>query len=160
MTVAQDFFFTLLSNSDGRRPPLQSTKAAPGNRGGFLVFSFPYLPHSTFCTCSRIFSSSVLASTTVWAMPASLALEPMVLNSRNNSWQRKSSGRPQGVDFRATSGIHGSARRHRSASKYLTGNPHFGIMKLLLFCLAVLTVCSGSIHTDTFHFIAVSELAF
>ena len=44
-----------------------------------------FLCHSTFCTCSRIFSSSVFASTTVWAIPASLAFEPMVLNSRNNS---------------------------------------------------------------------------
>ncbi len=53
-------------------------------------------PHSTFCTCSRIFSSSVFASTMVWAMPASLALEPMVLNSRKSSWQRKSRARPGG----------------------------------------------------------------
>jgi|GEM_PF-5156059 len=60
-----------------------------GERGKEKVHAY-----STFCTCSRTFSSSVFARTTFWAMPASLALDPMVFNSRLISWQRKSRGRP------------------------------------------------------------------
>ena len=52
--------------------------------------------YSTFWICSRIFSSSVFAFTTCWARVASFAFEPMVLNSRLSSWQRKSRDRPEG----------------------------------------------------------------
>ena len=38
--------------------------------------------YSTFCACSRNFSSSALRVTTAWEMRLSLAFEPMVLTSR------------------------------------------------------------------------------
>ena len=41
--------------------------------------------YSMFWTCSRIRSSSVLNSTTKWAMSLSFAFEPIVLISRTNS---------------------------------------------------------------------------
>jgi len=50
--------------------------------------------HSTFCTCSRIFSISLLAATTNLVIWASDALEPMVFTSLFNSCTRKSSRRP------------------------------------------------------------------
>ena len=41
--------------------------------------------HSMFWTCSRSFSTAPFPATTRWARPASLALLPMVLNSRWSS---------------------------------------------------------------------------
>ena len=43
------------------------------------------VPHSMFCTCSRIFSTSAFRATTSRAMVISLHLEPMVLLSRLTS---------------------------------------------------------------------------
>ena len=53
--------------------------------------------YSTFCTCSRMRSSSVFSSTIWWAIGASLPFEPIVFASRPNSWSRKSSRRPTGL---------------------------------------------------------------
>ena len=52
--------------------------------------------YSKFCTCSRIFSSSPFILTTIRAMRALLAFDPMVLVSRFNSCIRKSSFLPDG----------------------------------------------------------------
>ena len=42
-------------------------------------------PHSTFCTCSRIRSTSVLPATMLCAIPRFPAFEPTVFNSRFSS---------------------------------------------------------------------------
>ena len=80
----------------GNEPSAQRTARTTlgAIRGQYRPFA---ANHSTFCTCSRIFSNSVFASTTRWAMPASLAFDPIVLNSRKNSCSRKSRLRPDGL---------------------------------------------------------------
>ena len=62
--------------------------------------------YSTFCTCSRIRSSSALSSTTLCASGASFAFEPTVLASRPSSCSRKSRRRPTGTCGLPSSGVH------------------------------------------------------
>jgi hypothetical protein len=52
--------------------------------------------YSTFCTCSRIFSSSALSETTTSETAGPSAFDPTVFTSRFISWSRKSSLRPHG----------------------------------------------------------------
>src|SRR4051812_41814226 len=59
--------------------------------------TLPLLPsYSMFCTCSFIFSSSLLHSTTQELMRRSPDLEPIVFTSRFISCSRKSRRRPTG----------------------------------------------------------------
>src|SRR4030095_7177558 len=55
-----------------------------------------FLAHSTFCTCSRIRSSSALSSTMRVETSVDWLLLPVVLTSRCISWTRKSILRPAG----------------------------------------------------------------
>src|SRR3989442_9197866 len=52
--------------------------------------------HSKFSSCSRNFSRSPFIAITVWVIRASLALEPIVFTSRNNSCARNPSCLPTG----------------------------------------------------------------
>src|SRR5512145_340383 len=55
--------------------------------------------YSIFCTCSRIFSSTVFICTTVEPIPASLALDPSVFTSLPISCNRKSKVLPTVPDL-------------------------------------------------------------
>ena len=72
---------------------------APGGRGedeqqaGLESSGFV---HSTFCTCSRMRSTSAFIETTRAEISACWLLEPVVFTSRCISWTRKSMRRPAG----------------------------------------------------------------
>ena len=74
-----------------KSPPLQPNVAAPP-----LQINFALCTYSMFCICSRIFSSSVLTSTTSFAIDAFAHFEPTVFISRFISCNRKSRLRPTG----------------------------------------------------------------
>src|SRR5205823_10072804 len=57
----------------------------PTGRRRQIRFRSAKIYYSRFCTCSRIFSSSVLHATTRCAISASFAFAPRVLNSRKIS---------------------------------------------------------------------------